>query len=98
MNDDEQVVTIVRSGNRAYKAYHTDDSCPSLSSARNPQDIPLSKVVEGVEECKHCAGEVEHNNGPSKYLSNALEAMEPEDLGLSPMGERDLVTDGGEKR
>lgn len=89
--DGEQTVWIAgrRLGGRstADQRIHTDPDCPGLASARSVFEKPLEHVSDR-ELCTVCAGEFEPHDGGNEGAWKDLEALDPEDLGLSGPGER----------
>lgn len=73
------------------RVYHTE-KCQHYRKG-NPEvfkEIPKSEVPDNVRRCKACAGTANKNTSPREALADRLERedFKPEDLGLSPMGER----------
>lgn len=94
MSADEQLVTIPVHGRGAPEVYHTDPDCKRLALANTTDEVSLSDLREGVGECSFCAGAVEFDHGDSTDAADRLADMTPDELGLSPIGERDS-RDGG---
>jgi hypothetical protein len=79
------------------KIYHTrgpdaDEPCPQLQNIITT--IPKDRDVLGADwaECQFCAGEVDthtHDGNPCE-LRDALLETDPEEVGLSPIGEREV--------
>jgi hypothetical protein len=67
------VIVCPRGGRR--DAYHTDPDCGILKQAsRTRRFDDVESVPWELEECKHCAGEVERSNGDRSIFEAALAA------------------------
>lgn len=70
--------------------YHTDPECYILKQATRPREVPLGHpLTDSRRPCKHCEGTSAPRDvpqGPS--LSAKLHALNPEDLNLTPAGDR----------
>lgn len=71
--------------------YHTDE-CQYVGKAKPDvfKKISLDDVPDGARECKACAGTADNERGERDSLAEFIENnnVGPEDVGLSPMGER----------
>lgn len=66
---------------------HTDPDCRQLNGARNRTDHLARHYNDDRPVCKVCEGEIAEASADNS-MSNALKFADPEDLGLSPTGER----------
>jgi len=75
MSDDDETVIVMMNG----RVYHTDETCYRITDRDREWDLDEA-LNDGRYECGHCqAGE---------HLATKLSKADPEDLGLSPDGER----------
>lgn len=86
MSDETVFVTTRGTGSRA-DAYHTDRECPQLAQANVVAEKPRDIIDSNRRHCRVCAGEVRMGGGGND-LSTTLADAAPEDVGLSPLGER----------
>jgi len=94
----EKIVQVGLSGSGDAKVYHTQADCSALKNIVDPQDVPAESLTDEWRECGYCSGEHDPTkSGLSKGVNpretkNGLLETDPEDLGLTPIGER---RDGG---
>jgi len=94
----DELVQVGLSGSGDAKVYHTESDCSALKNIDNPQDISLESLTNEWRECGYCSGDHDPTkSGPAKGVNpsktkNGLLETDPEELGLSPLGER---PDGG---
>lgn len=68
------------------RRYHTDPSCPKLELSPRTRPVDLEAIDDAASECAVCSGEWSSGaEGERSDLSRRLLALEPEDVGLSPM-------------
>lgn len=90
-DESETVLVVTKTGGSLSDCYHTDPECQWLARTDSDCEKPLSVLPADIEQCKFCAGTAEssqHNPWDSKATRRQLEALSPEDVGLSPLGER----------
>lgn len=75
----DETVFVRGRGNRV----HTDPSCHVLANDSGTE-IRAGEAREDLEICRYCDGEAE----PPLVSVQEVAALSPEDLGLSPVGER----------
>ena len=73
MSDDDE--TVIAMTNR--RVYHTDETCRCITDRAREWDLDEA-LKAGRYECGHCG----------EKLATKLSKADPEDLGLSPDGER----------
>lgn len=87
----DDTVLIVSQKSSSSRVYHTDAECHRLSSYDTPiTEVRRELVDDRRDLCQWCAGEIE---GPpptagSQRMRHRLLEADPEDVGLSPIGER----------
>lgn len=91
MSDETVFISSQRGGKRGPRQYHTDPDCHVLDRAVTVHEKDPDILSDEFEECLLCADDV-HANRAEVTEPNAtrrrLEELNPDDLGLSPMGER----------
>ena len=92
MSDDRTTVADLDDYKTVYttpggSVVHTDRQCPQT---HNSKTVPSKARVldDDRDVCLRCLGEhiIDDSRNP-RATANALEAMNPEDLGLSPLGD-----------
>lgn len=91
----DQIVQVGLSGSGVNeKVYHTDPDCSALKSIDDPTKKSLDCLTDEWRECGYCSGEHDPTESglpkgvnPSEKKNGLLET-DPEELGLSPLGER----------
>lgn len=86
MTDEDTVYVAVRRSGGHTGHYHTDPNCSVLEKANAVAEKSLSVFPEKPTLCQICAG-TKPPGGKlgSQDLRKKLEAMEPEEAGLSPL-------------
>ncbi|UHQ96416.1 hypothetical protein [Natrinema halophilum] len=71
--------------------YHSDSGCRAIANARSVSEKPLSLLDDDdYRECQVCQGTASDGGCPSPNATRKLlESLNPEDVGLSPLGEVD---------
>ncbi|SNZ18285.1 hypothetical protein SAMN06269185_3320 [Natronoarchaeum philippinense] len=89
MSDDSDTV-FVRSqrGGDDRRPHHTDRNCDRLQQAVSVLEKERSVLPDDHPECSVCAGERENDMSTGPQLCSKIAKMNPEDVGLSPLGER----------
>lgn len=86
----ERVWVKTSANNATPTVYHTDPECRVLARTDTAVEKPRSVVRADLPECKYCAGEVAPTApiGDPQATRKQLLRATPEDVGLSPRGER----------
>jgi len=97
--EEETVYVVSRSGNGGRNHVHTDPDCQYLQRAKNVFEKPRD-VVDIDRLCRVCSGDHSplENEGPDddpNATRELLSSTAPEEIGLSPIGERDGL--GGDR-
>jgi hypothetical protein len=73
-----------------YKSvYHSDPECHVLDQIEQRREVPDDHpLLEDRRECKYCTGYTPPTGPKGTYLSTRLDDLDPEDIGLTPNGER----------
>lgn len=82
-------------GGHGVRVYHTDPDCHNLQMAQGAKPVGPSTLHPDARLCRVCSGSISVHRPDSDPLEtrNALLELEPEDLGLSPIGERGAEQD-----
>ena len=90
MSDTETVWVKNCSNRLTIDVYHTDPDCRLLARANSTTRKPRRLLFDDVEECKVCGGTATPHSpsGDVQATRKRLLKASPEDLGLSPRGER----------
>lgn len=86
----ETVYFVSRRGGGSRGHIHTDEDCKKLQRAGDYTDKPR-EVIDDDKICSVCSGEFEGPNHPDHDPSETRKRLldtDPEELGLSPLGER----------
>ena len=84
MSGDDETVIVMTNG----RVYHTDETCRCITDRAREWDLDEA-LNDGRYECGHCqADEYIGSKQLGEHLANKLSKADPEDLGLSPYGER----------
>ena len=84
MSDDDETVIVMVNG----RVYHTDETCYRITDRAREWDLDEA-LKAGRYECGHC--QADENLGSKQHgerVATKLSKADPEDLGLSPDGER----------
>ena len=86
-NDGGVFVPSTHKGN-SRKVYHTMGDCSQINDTESVKEKPLSVVEDkmGLRECNECSGE-NYRDSSGCTPKYDLEALEPRDVGLSPLGQ-----------
>lgn len=78
-----------RTRSDSHRVYHTED-CQYVERANEGafKTKELEDIPDEVKECNACQGEFPQREGYSHEFNEAVQDMDPEDLGLTPIGER----------
>jgi hypothetical protein len=72
--------------------YHTKEDCQYIDKAKAGvfREVELEEVPDDARECKACSGTADNERPERDSLAESIENndIDPEDIGLSPMGER----------
>ncbi len=81
--DDDKACWTTRDGAVA----HPDRDCPQLRNAESVRRSKAESLANDLRICLNCLGENKVDSSPNpRSTRKALEEMNPEDLGLSPLG------------
>jgi len=86
MSDDETVLVTKQS-----QVYHTTDDCPRIRGHTREWQREVAESW-GRSKCQYC-NETFAPKPCGEQTSSKLAKMDPEDLGLSPIGEREVAHD-----
>ena len=87
MDDDPLVYVVSTKNGGNCDTYHARRDCPTLARAINVREKRLSVLAGGREQCRRCDGSPQQHT-PDDSTFRALQGATPEDLGLSPLGDR----------
>ena len=89
MTNGDETAYVARWG---HQNYHTDPECNTINGPVDGSWTVEQAENWGKTHCKHCQGGFRASN-PDQDLVEDLHAADPEDLGLSPLGERRVAHD-----
>lgn len=88
VNDLDPDRTVYRK--TGWTVVHLGSNCPKIPEGESPNAAPAGSLWDDTKVCKRCSGQRRRPPGaaPASISPETVEAMDPEDVGLSPMGER----------
>lgn len=88
--EDSQTVFIpARGGGGSRGRYHIDPDCEKLNQAENTYEKARDLLDPDQKPCAFCVGDFEPaSSSPTDGYTNDLSELDPQDLGLSPLGDR----------
>lgn len=87
MTDDPKVWVVSTTNSGRDTCYHTNPDCCRIRN-RERFEKRLSQIETHREPCSWCTKDINTQRGDCLATTRKLEEMNPEDLGLSPLGER----------
>jgi len=84
----QTVYVVVRRGGGGRSHIHTDEDCQRLKCARSYSEEEMESVPE-EKLCGFCSGDAEMRAPENPFATrDLLASLDPEDVGLSAIGER----------